>query len=134
MGFRRSENICTRQVLAWTTRLHVMSHVVNYGSSVLRDSLLCAASGPAIFRATEHMQRLIDSGAIYRSMSCFTRDQIVERSGRTGETPRRLACSIPADRAARPGESGVNPFNSPTESISANYPVGGISGTDASEA
>jgi len=44
--------------------IHVMSHVVHYGSSVF-EGIRCYAlpSGPAIFRATEHMQRLLDSAA-----------------------------------------------------------------------
>ena len=44
-----------------------MSHVVNYGSSVF-EGVRCYAlpGGPAIFRAQEHMQRLLDSAKIYR--------------------------------------------------------------------
>ncbi len=56
-----------------------MSHVVHYGSSVF-EGIRCYAlpTGPAIFRATEHMQRLIDSARIYRIDVPFTRDEIVQ--------------------------------------------------------
>jgi branched-chain amino acid aminotransferase len=47
--------------------IHVLSHVVSYGSSVF-EGVRCYSTpaGPAIFRAREHMRRLIDSAKIYR--------------------------------------------------------------------
>ena len=58
--------------------IHVMSHVVNYGSSVF-EGVRCYAppSGPAIFRAVEHTQRLLDSAKIYRIDLEYTRDEII---------------------------------------------------------
>jgi branched-chain amino acid aminotransferase len=48
-------------------RIHVLSHVVSYGSSVF-EGIRCyeTAQGPAVFRLAEHMRRLVDSGKIYR--------------------------------------------------------------------
>jgi branched-chain amino acid aminotransferase len=47
--------------------IHVLSHVVSYGSSVF-EGIRCyeTKSGPAIFRLPEHMRRMIDSAKIYR--------------------------------------------------------------------
>ena len=47
--------------------IHVMSHVVHYGSSVF-EGVRCYATpeGPAIFRLADHMRRLADSCRIYR--------------------------------------------------------------------
>jgi len=47
--------------------IHVMSHVVHYGSSVF-EGIRCYAtpSVPAIFRLPEHMRRFADSCRIYR--------------------------------------------------------------------
>ena len=47
--------------------IHVMSHVVHYGSSVF-EGIRCYATpeGPAIFRLEDHMRRLADSCKIYR--------------------------------------------------------------------
>lgn len=47
--------------------IHVMSHVVHYGSSVF-EGIRCYATpeGPAIFRLADHMRRLADSCRIYR--------------------------------------------------------------------
>ena len=41
--------------------IHVMSHVVNYGSAIF-EGIRCyqQPNGPAIFRADEHIQRLLE--------------------------------------------------------------------------
>src|SRR2546422_6686376 len=47
--------------------IHVLSHVVSYGSSVF-EGIRCYSTpaGPAIFRPREHIRRLLDSAKIYR--------------------------------------------------------------------
>ena len=57
--------------------IHVLSHVVHYGSSVF-EGIRCYATpkGPAIFRLQEHTRRLFDSAKIYRMPLPFTPDQI----------------------------------------------------------
>jgi branched-chain amino acid aminotransferase len=47
--------------------LHVLSHVVSYGSSVF-EGIRCyeTVAGPAVFRLADHMSRMIDSAKIYR--------------------------------------------------------------------
>jgi branched-chain amino acid aminotransferase len=112
--------------------IHVMAHVVHYGSSVF-EGVRCYAppSGPAIFRAQEHAQRLLDSAKVYRIDVDFTRDEIV-----------KAMCDVVANNGVWPcylrpvvlrgyGEAGVNPFNSPTEVYVVNYPWGKYLGSDA---
>jgi len=105
--------------------IHVMSHVVHYGSSVF-EGVRCYAlpSGPAIFRANEHIARLIDSAKVYRIEVPFTRDEIVkgvlETVGNNGVWP----CYVRPVVLRGYGEAGVNPFNSPTEVYIINYPWG----------
>jgi len=112
--------------IAWDdATIHVMSHVVHYGSSVF-EGIRCYAlpTGPAIFRATEHMQRLMDSARIYRIDVPFTRDELnagmLELIKRNGVWP----CYIRPVVFRGYGEAGVNPFNSPTEVYICNYPWG----------
>lgn len=60
--------------------IHVLSHVVNYGSSVF-EGVRCYStkSGPAIFRLKEHVRRLFDSAKIYRMDDLkFTQEQVGE--------------------------------------------------------
>src|SRR5260221_3288146 len=67
------------KLIPWNdAKVHIMSHVVNYGSSVF-EGVRCYAlpKGPAIFRAAEHAQRLLDSAKIYRIDTKFTVDDIV---------------------------------------------------------
>src|SRR3954465_6900601 len=111
--------------------LHVMSHVVHYGSSVF-EGVRCyqLPTGPAIFRANEHIQRLLDSAKIYRIDVDFTREELVsamiELVKNNGVSP----CYIRPIILRGYGEAGVNPFNSPTEVFIANYPWGKYLGTD----
>ena len=121
--------------IAWDdATLHVMSHVVHYGSSVF-EGIRCYAlpSGPAIFRATEHIQRLLDSARIYRIDVPFTRDEVVRAMIELVKHNGVWPCYIRPIVLRGYGEAGVNPFNSPTEVYIANYPWGKYLGTDASE-
>jgi branched-chain amino acid aminotransferase len=105
--------------------IHVMSHVIHYGSSVF-EGIRCYSlpSGPAIFRANEHMERLLNSAKVYRIDVDYTRDQLVkgmlETVGSNGAWP----CYIRPIILRGYGEAGVNPFNSPTEVYIINYPWG----------
>jgi branched-chain amino acid aminotransferase len=105
--------------------LHVMSHVVHYGSSVF-EGIRCydPPSGPAIFRAHDHMQRLLDSAKVYRIDVPFKREELVkamcETVGHNGVWP----CYVRPVILRGYGEAGVNPFNSPTEVYIINYPWG----------
>src|SRR3982750_5003064 len=58
--------------------IHILSHVVSYGSSVF-EGIRCyeTSRGPALFRAREHAQRLVDSAKIYRMAVPFSIDQLV---------------------------------------------------------
>src|SRR5579885_956877 len=105
--------------------LHVMSHVVHYGSSVF-EGIRCyeLPTGPAIFRATEHMQRLTDSAKVYRMDVPFTRDELgkgmLETVGHNGAWP----CYIRPVIFRGYGDAGVNPLNCPVETYIVNYPWG----------
>ena len=57
--------------------IHVMSHVIHYGSSWF-EGIRCydTAKGPAIFRLDGHIRRLFDSTKIYRTQIPYTEKQI----------------------------------------------------------
>ncbi len=68
------------QLIPWEqATLHVMSHVVHYGSSVF-EGIRCyeTPSGPAVFRLREHMRRLMDSCKIYRMPMRWSLDELVQ--------------------------------------------------------
>jgi branched-chain amino acid aminotransferase len=136
MAIQKTEHIWHNgKLIPWDeAQIHVMSHVVNYGSSVF-EGIRCykLASGPAIFRASEHIQRLLDSAKIYRIDVDFTREEIiagmVDLVSRNGVSP----CYIRPIVLRGYGEAGVNPFNSPTEVFICNYPWGKYLGSDAEQ-
>ena len=111
--------------------IHVMSHVVNYGSSVF-EGIRCYAppSGPAIFRAVEHTQRLLDSAKIYRIDLEYTRDELIAAMVELIQTNGVWPCYIRPIVLRGYGEVGVNPFNSPVEVYIANYAWGKYLGSD----
>ncbi|MGC8550567.1 MAG: branched-chain amino acid transaminase [Acidobacteriaceae bacterium] len=106
-------------------QIHVMSHVIHYGSSVF-EGIRCYAQpkGAAIFRLPEHMQRLLDSARIYRMPIPYSLDQlcsaVVELTEANGVAP----CYIRPIAFRGYGEIGVNPKNSPVEIYMANFPWG----------
>src|ERR1022692_2775534 len=58
--------------------IHVLSHMVSYGSSVF-EGIRCYStpSGPAVFRLREHVRRMLDSARIYRMDNIgFSADQL----------------------------------------------------------
>jgi branched-chain amino acid aminotransferase len=115
-------------------QIHVMSHVVNYGSAVF-EGIRCYAlpAGPAIFRVQEHAQRLLDSAKVYRIDMDYSRDELiggmVELVRKNGVWP----CYLRPIVLRGYGEAGVNPFNSPTEVYICNYPWGKYLGADAEQ-
>jgi branched-chain amino acid aminotransferase len=136
MAIQKTEKIWHNgKLILWDdAKLHVMSHVVNYGSSVF-EGVRCYSlpSGPAIFRAPEHAQRLLDSAKVYRIDVDYTREDIIN-----------AMCDVVANNGIWPcylrpiilrgyGEAGVNPFNSPTEVYVCNYAWGKYLGSDADQ-
>ncbi|MGA8087151.1 MAG: branched-chain amino acid transaminase [Terracidiphilus sp.] len=115
--------------------IHVMSHVVHYGSSVF-EGIRCYAQpqGSAVFRLPEHMQRLLDSAKIYRMALPFSLDElcaaVVDLIEANGVAP----CYIRPIAIRGYGEIGVSPKGSPIEVYMANFPwgkyVAGTGGAD----
>ena len=136
MAIQQTEKIWHNgKLIPWDdAQLHVMSHVVNYGSSVF-EGVRCyqLPQGPAIFRANEHIQRLLDSAKIYRIDVDFTREDIVNGMVEVVKNNGVSPCYIRPIILRGYGEAGVNPFNSPTEVYICNYPWGKYLGSDAEQ-
>jgi branched-chain amino acid aminotransferase len=114
------------ELVPWeNANIHVMSHVIHYGSSVF-EGIRCyeQPEGAGIFRLTEHMQRLIHSAKIYRMPLGYTVEQlsdaVVDVVEANGVTP----CYIRPIAFRGYGEIGVNPLRSPVEVYIANFPWG----------
>jgi branched-chain amino acid aminotransferase len=98
--------------------IHVMSHVVHYGSSVF-EGVRCyeTPQGPAVFRLREHMRRLVDSCRIYRIPMGHSVDDLVQATLDTVAANELRACYL-RPIVVRTGEQmGVNPTNTPVETF-----------------
>lgn len=99
-------------------RVHVMSHVLHYGSSIF-EGIRCYSTrrGPAIFRLKEHMQRLLNSAKIYRMDHQWTLDQLCDASVELVERSGLEQCYIRPILFRSLDEAkpafGVNPFPNP---------------------
>ncbi len=105
--------------------IHVMSHVVHYGSSVF-EGIRCYGQpqGSAVFRLPEHMQRLLDSAKIYRMEIPFSLEELSQGVVDTIEANGVAPCYIRPIVLRGYGEIGVNPKGSPVEVYIANFPWG----------
>jgi branched-chain amino acid aminotransferase len=106
-------------------QIHVMSHVVHYGSSVF-EGIRCYAQpeGAAIFRLTEHMQRLLDSAKIYRMPLPYSLEQLSSAVVGLVESNGIAPCYIRPIALRGYGEMGVSPKGTPIEVFIANYAWG----------
>lgn len=96
--------------------VHVMSHVVHYGSSVF-EGIRCyeTPSGPAIFRLAEHMRRFSDSCRIYRMPLTHSRETLAQACIDTVSENGLPHCYL-RPVALRTGQHmGVFPANAPLE-------------------
>jgi branched-chain amino acid aminotransferase len=127
MAIQKTEKIWHNgKLINWDdATIHVMSHVIHYGSSVF-EGIRCYAlsAGGAIFRAQEHIQRLLDSAKVYRIDVPFTRAEIVQAMVETVAYNGVWPCYVRPVVLRGYGEAGVNPLNSPTEVYIVNYPWG----------
>lgn len=121
------------QFIAWDeARIHVLSHVVSYGSSVF-EGVRCyeTAHGPAVFRLRDHTRRLLDSSKIYRIPVDYTIDELVEAQVELIRVNRLRSCYIRPIILRGYGGVGVLPVNNPTEIYLACWEWGKYLGPEA---
>ena len=133
MPIETTENIWHNgELIPWQdAKIHVLSHVVHYGSSIF-EGIRCYTQGPsdsgatgaAIFRLPEHMQRFLNSAKIYRMPLAYTVDQLCDAVVEVVETNGVAPCYIRPVAFRGYGEIGVNPLKSPVEIYIANFPWG----------
>jgi branched-chain amino acid aminotransferase len=120
-------------------RVHVMTHAIHYGSSVFEGirAYNTEQGGTAIFRLTEHMQRLLNSAKVYRMDPKFTRDEFCQaavelvRGGGMDECYLRpvIFRGLNEEKPA----FGVNPFPNPIDCYMAAWDWGKYLGEEALE-
>jgi branched-chain amino acid aminotransferase len=116
------------KLIPWeSANIHVMSHVVHYGSSIfegIRAYTQEAQGTTGIFRLEEHMQRFRDSGHIYRMPLGFTVSELSQAVIDVVEANGVAPCYIRPVAFRGYGEAGVNPLRNPVEVYVINFPWG----------
>ncbi|MEA3297232.1 MAG: aminotransferase class IV, partial [candidate division Zixibacteria bacterium] len=79
MPFAKSDYIWMNgKMVKWEdAKIHVLSHVVHYGSSVFEGMrTYTTPDGPICFRLRDHSERLLNSAKIYRMPLAYTAEEI----------------------------------------------------------
>jgi branched-chain amino acid aminotransferase len=121
--------------IAWDdARIHVLSHVVSYGSSVF-EGIRCydTPGGPAIFRLKEHTQRLLNSAKIYRMEVGYTLEQLMDAMRELVRVNHNAACYLRPIILRGLGDMGVHAGKCPIEVYLATWEWGKYLGKDALE-
>jgi branched-chain amino acid aminotransferase len=114
--------------------LHVMAHVVHYGSSVF-EGIRCyeTPNGGAVFRLRDHMRRLLDSCRIYRIELPYSVDDLVQATVDTVAANELRECYI-RPVVVRTGEQmGFDPTGVPVETFIIPWHWGPLHGHDSLE-
>lgn len=127
MALQTTNNIWHNgSLIPWEkAQIHVMSHVIHYGSSVF-EGIRCYTqpNSAGVFRLPEHMARMLDSAKIYRMPISYTVDQLCAAVVDVVEANGVAPCYIRPIAFRGYGEIGVNPLKSPVEVYIANFPWG----------
>jgi branched-chain amino acid aminotransferase len=112
--------------------IHVLSHVVSYGSSVF-EGIRCydTPSGPAVFRLREHVRRMADSAKIYRMDLPFEQEVLCDALCELVRVNKMNACYLRPIALRGYGEMGVNPALNPVDVYLACWEWGRYLGEEA---
>ena len=124
------------EVIPWEeATIHVMSHVVNYGSSLF-EGIRCykTTDGLGIFRLGEHVKRFLNSCHIYRMALPYSYEELVAACRDLVATNcHGEGCYIRPIAFRGYGTFGVNPFPAPIEVYIASWAWGRYLGDEALE-
>ena len=112
--------------------IHVLSHVVSYGSSVF-EGIRCYSTpaGPAVFRLRDHVRRMADSAKIYRMDLPFNIEALGEAMLELVRVNKLDACYIRPIAFRGYGEIGVLGLKNPIEIYLACWEWGKYLGEEA---
>lgn len=134
MPMQKSDTIWMngKQVKWDEANVHVLSHVLHYGSSVFEGiRAYKTPKGTAIFRLGEHIERLAYSAKIYRMKLPYTTEQIERACLETVSVNRLEECYLRPLVYRGYDHVGVNPIGTPVEVAIAAYPWGKYLGDEA---
>jgi branched-chain amino acid aminotransferase len=120
-------------LIPWNdARIHVLSHVVSYGSSVF-EGIRCyeTANGPAVFRLRDHMRRMVDSAKIYRMQLPYSLDVLCDATLELIRANGLSSCYVRPIALRGYGQIGVYGIKNPVEIYLACWEWGKYLGEEA---
>jgi branched-chain amino acid aminotransferase len=121
------------ELVDWdAAKVHVLSHALHYGSGVF-EGIRCyeTPSGPAVFRLTEHMQRLGRSAKMLRMDAPYSTEQLVEATLELIRANKLPSCYIRPLMMRGYGVMGLDPLPAPVQTTIAVWPWESYLGEDA---
>ena len=110
-------------------KIHVLSHVVHYGSAVF-EGIRCYNNkkGSAVFRLNDHVKRLFNSAKIYKMPIPYTQEEIANAIKDTIKINNLKSCYVRPITYRGYGELGVSPLNCPVNTTLAVWEWGSYLG------
>jgi branched-chain amino acid aminotransferase len=105
--------------------VHVLTHALHYGSGVFEGIRAYETPhGPAVFRLTDHIERLFDSARIFMIAIPYSPEELVEATKETIRANGLQSCYIRPLVYLGYGEMGLNPLPCPVQVSIAVWPWG----------
>jgi branched-chain amino acid aminotransferase len=113
-------------------QVHVLTHALHYGSGVF-EGIRCyeTPDGPAVFRLTEHMERLARSAKMMRMPLPYTVEELVDATLELIRVNKLPACYIRPLVYRGYGVMGLDPLPAPVSVVIAVWPWDTYLGEDA---
>jgi branched-chain amino acid aminotransferase len=123
------------ELVKWAdAKIHVLSHVIHYGSSVFEGMRVYKTKdGPACFRLRDHTDRLFNSAKIYRMKLPFSKEQINQAILDLVGVNNLETCYVRPIAYRGYGTLGVDPSQCPVDVAIAVWPWGKYLGEEALE-
>jgi branched-chain amino acid aminotransferase len=113
-------------------RIHILTHTLHYGTGVF-EGIRCyeTKTGPAIFRLTDHIERLHKSAKILMMPMPYSVEELVEACKETVRANGLPACYVRPIAYYGYGEMGVSPLAATVDVAIACWPWGAYLGEEA---
>jgi branched-chain amino acid aminotransferase len=113
-------------------QIHVLTHTLHYGTGVFEGIRAYeTAQGPAVFRLTDHIERLFNSAKIVGMELPYTVDEIVAATKATVASTGLTSCYVRPIAYYGYGEMGLNTLPCSVDVAIACWPWGAYLGDDA---
>ncbi|MES1210534.1 MAG: branched-chain amino acid transaminase, partial [Pseudomonadota bacterium] len=121
------------ELVPWAdARIHVLTHTLHYGMGVFEGIRAYETDrGPAVFRLTDHIERLFNSAQILMMDLPYTVDELVQATKDTVRATGLPSCYIRPIAYYGYGEMGLNTLPCSVDVAIACWPWGAYLGADA---